>query len=236
MYFLPRICRVVPMEEEGRAVNRGAALAAGALKKPLIRRDGSERTTSPPSPMAGQNNALHRGLSGHRAVRETTSDPLPETVREGARSTPLQEALASVPSACSSSYSLNPFYPLFVAYRRRHGATRIKVDLYLHYYNRGFKDAIQLYIDEMGFSEKSATGQGTRSSRRYGTRRSYFTTYYYGMKRIEETKPSTATIISHSLSLFAQAGLALKLEAFLKPQRGRRKRFLTRFDSLLPRG
>ncbi len=236
------VCRVVPMEEEGRAVNPWGGYRGGCPRRTPLAGEMVLNPDNVPAITDGwiKINALHESYPGHHVqFLRANSDPLPETVREGAKSTPLQEGTClRTERVFEFVFPEDPFYPLFVAYRRHHGATRIKVDLYLHYYNRGFKDAMQLYVDEMDFSVKSATGQALGQVGVTGLGPGYFTTYYYGMKRIQELQAEHGySDKSFTELLFAVSRTSLKsFEAFLNLSEADRRRFLTGFDSLLPRG
>ncbi len=236
------IVRVVPMEEEGRAVNPWGGYRGGCPRRTPLAGEMVLNPDNVPAITDGwiKINALHESYPGHHVqFLRANSDPLPETVREGARSTPLQEGTClRTERVFEFVFPEDPFYPLFVAYRRHHGATRIKVDLYLHYYNRPFKDSVDLYMEEMDFSEKSAAGQALGQVGVQGLGPGYFTTYYYGMKRIEDLQVQYGySNKSFTELLFAVSRISLKsFEAFLELSEADRKRFLTGFDSLLPRG
>lgn len=229
------ICRVVPMEEEGRAHNPWGGYRGGCpRRRPLI----GEMVLNPDNVPAITDgwikiNAVHESYPGHHVqfVR-TTADPLPATVKEGARSTPLMEG------TCLRServfefvFPEDPFYPLFVAYRRHHTAVRIKADLYLHYFRRPVDDAVELYMDELAFDRKTARGQVLAQELQPG----YFTTYYYGLKRITELQEKFGyDDKSYTEMLFTPGRLSLKnFEAFLALPEADKKRFLTQFPSMM---
>ncbi len=236
------VCRVVPMEEEGRAVNPWGGYRGGCPRRTPLAGEMVLNPDNVPAITDGwiKINALHESYPGHHVqFLRANSDPLPETVREGARATPLQEGTClRTERVFEFVFPEDPFYPLFVAYRRHHGATRIKVDLYLHYYNRPFKDAMNLYVEEMDFSEKSATGQALGQVGVTGLGPGYFTTYYYGLKRIQDLQAQHGyDDKSFTELLFAASRVSLKsFESFLNLSEADRKLFLTGFDSLLPRG
>ncbi|MGI6643373.1 MAG: DUF885 family protein [Bacillota bacterium] len=128
--------------------------------------------------------AIHECYPGHHMqwVRSVL-DPLPETVKMGAKGMPLFEGTAHRSERLFEYvFPDDPFYPLFVAYRRHHTATRIKADLWLMYFGRPIDDVVQLYMDEMGFDRWTARGQVKAQELMVG----YFNCYYYGMKRLEE--------------------------------------------------
>ncbi len=130
-------------------------------------------------------NAVHESFPGHfcQGVRSIT-DTLPETMKmPGVRSTPLTEGTAHRSETLFEFiYPEDPFYPLFVAYRQHHTAVRIKADLYLRYFGRPIKDAVKLYMDELDYDYTTARGQVKQQEDMEG----YFTTYYYGFKKIRE--------------------------------------------------
>ncbi len=229
------ICRVVPMEEEGRAQNPWGGYRGGCpRRRPLL----GEMVLNPDNVPAITDgwikiNAVHETYPGHHVqFLRATFDPLPETVKEGARSTPLMEG------TCVRServfefvFPEDEFYPLFTAYRRHHTATRIKADLYLHHFKRPVDDAVQLYMEELAFDRKSARGQVLAQELQPG----YFTTYYYGLKRITDLQKKFGyDDKSFTELLFAPGRISLKsFEAFLELSEADRKRFLTGYGSLL---
>lgn len=229
------ICRVVPMEEYGRAQNPWGGYRGGdPRRKPLLGQmvlnDGNLDAITDGWIKI---NAVHEAYPGHHVqyVR-TASDPLPETVKLGARATPLIEGTClRTERVFEFVFPEDQFYPLMVAYRRHHTSVRIKVDLYLFYYQRPIEDAVQLYMDELGFSRRSARGQVLAQELGPG----YFTCYYYGLKRILELQEKFGyDDQSFTEILFSVGRISLKsFEAFLNLSEADRKRFLTDFGSLL---
>ena len=140
------VCRVVPMEEEGRAHNPWGGYRGGCpRRRPLL----GEMVLNPDNVPAITDgwikiNAVHETYPGHHVqFLRATLDPLPETVKQGARSTPLMEGTClRSERVFEFDFPEDPFYPLFVAYRRHHTSVRIKADLYLHYFNRPVDDAV----------------------------------------------------------------------------------------------
>ena len=127
-------------------------------------------------------NTIHEAYPGHHVqfVR-VTLDPIPETLKIGAKHTPLLEG------PCHRSEKLiehvfeeDPYFPLFVAYRRHHTAVRIKADLLIRYFGRPLGDAVQLYVDELDFDRGTSRGQVLAQVRMSG----YFNSYYYGYKKL----------------------------------------------------
>jgi len=129
-------------------------------------------------------NALHEAYPGHHVQFIRTSiDPLPETVKMGARHIPLTEGMCHrTERAFEFVFPEDPFYPLMVAQRRHHTAVRIKIDLMLRYFNKTIGEACDLYEEELGFDRKTARAQVQAHEDMKG----YFTSYYYGMKKICE--------------------------------------------------
>jgi len=229
------VCRVVPMEEEGRAENPWGGYRGGCpRRRPLL----GEMVLNPDNVPAITDgwikiNAIHEAYPGHHVqfVR-AIADPLPETVKEGARSTPLTEGTAHRSERVFEFvFPEDPFYPLFVAYRRHHTAVRIKADLYLHYFHRPVEDAVKLYIEELAFDRGSARGQVLAQERRPG----YFTTYYYGLRKLLDLQAKFGyDDKSYTEMLFAAGRVSLRtFEAFLALSEADRKRFLTQFSSML---
>ncbi|MGE5578962.1 MAG: DUF885 family protein [Bacillota bacterium] len=229
------VCRVVPMEEEGRAQNPWGGYRGGCpRRRPLL----GEMVLNPDNVPAITDgwikiNAVHETYPGHHVqFLRATTDPLPETVKEGARSTPLMEGTAlRSERVFEFDFPEDPFYPLFVAYRRHHTATRIKADLYLYYFNRTADDATQLYMDELAFDRATARGQVLAQELQPG----YFTTYYYGLKRLTDLQAKYGyDDKSYTEMLFAPCRISLEnFEAFLALTEADRKRFLTQFPSMM---
>lgn len=127
-------------------------------------------------------NAMHETYPGHHVqfVRGIT-DPLPQTLKIGAKHIPLIEGTAHrTERAFEWIFGEDPWFPLFVAYRRHHTSVRIKADLMLFYFGKSVEDATRLYMDELGFARHVARGQVQSQLNTPG----YFTCYYYGMKKL----------------------------------------------------
>ncbi len=177
--------------------------------------------------------AIHECYPGHHVqfVRGVV-DPLPETVKMGARSVPLTEGAAHRSERLFEFvFSEDPFYPLFVSYRRLHTVVRIKADLSLHYFGRSEKEVQELYARELGFDEAAAKGQVKAHQLMVG----YFTTYYYGLKRISQLESVYSSgEKSFTNLLFSTGRVSLKtFEGFLALSEPDKRRFLTGFPSLL---
>jgi uncharacterized protein (DUF885 family) len=229
------ICRVVPMEEYGREQNpwggyRGGCPRRRPLAGEMVLNDGNLGAITDGWIKI---NAVHEAYPGHHVqFLRATADPLPETVKMGACSTPLIEGTCvRTERVFEFVFPEDQFYPLFVAYRRHHTSVRIKVDLYLHYFHRPVEDAVRLYMDELGFDRRSARGQVKAQELQPG----YFTTYYYGLKRILELQKEFGyDDKSFTEILFAVGRVSLKsFEDFLHLSEADRKRYLTGFESLL---
>ncbi|MDI9461759.1 MAG: DUF885 family protein [Saccharofermentanales bacterium] len=129
-------------------------------------------------------NTVHEAYPGHHVqfVRNIV-DPIPETLKRGARYTPILEG---VPHRSEELFTFvfpeDPFYPLFVAYRRHHTAVRIKADLMLRYFGYPIKDVVRLYCSELDFDWNTARGQVRAQEYMPG----YFNCYYYGFKLINQ--------------------------------------------------
>lgn len=129
-------------------------------------------------------NTLHEAYPGHHVqyVRAVV-DETPETVKIGAKLVPLLEGTClRTERAFQDIFSEDPFFPLFVAYRRHHASVRICADLMLFYYGASLEEVIRLYETELGFDRVTARGQVRAHQNSPG----YFTCYYYGMKKICE--------------------------------------------------
>ena len=127
-------------------------------------------------------NAIHEGYPGHHVqFVKTTTDPLPEILKRGARHIALLEGTAHrSEDVFSFIFDEDPFFPLFVAYRRHHTAVRVKADLMLRYQGRPADEVAALYESAMGFDAPTARGQVLAQELMCG----YFTNYYYGVKTL----------------------------------------------------
>ena len=86
-------------------------------------------------------------------------------------------------------------------------------------------------MDELAFDRKTARGQGLAQELQPG----YFTTYYYGLKKITELQKKFGyDDKSYTEMLFTPGRLSLKnFEAFLALSEADKKRFLTQFPSMM---
>ncbi|HOB30563.1 MAG TPA: DUF885 family protein [Bacillota bacterium] len=176
-------------------------------------------------------NAIHECYPGHHVqwVRSVL-DPLPETVKIGARGVPNSEGSAHRSEKLMEFvYEEDPFYPLFVAYRRHHTAVRIKADLWLRYFGRSFDEVVDLYVEELAFDRKVAEGQVLAQKLMAG----YFTCYYYGMKKLLDLESEFGyDEKSFTEVIFSLPRVSLRtLENFLKMSDEDKNRFLNEFPS-----
>ena len=177
--------------------------------------------------------ALHEAYPGHHIqyVRNVT-DTLPETLKLGAKHIPLIEGTAHrTERVFEFVFGEDPFYPLFVAFRRLHTAVRIQSDLWLRYEGRPIADCVRLYMDELGFDHGTARGQVKAQESMEG----YFTCYYYGMKKIADFEAKYGKDArSFTETLFSCGNLSMEnLEAFLRLDAGQKKRYREDFCSRL---
>lgn len=180
-------------------------------------------------------NALHEAYPGHHVqyVRSLI-DPMPETVKIGAKAVAIMEGMClRTERAFEFIYGEDPFYPLFVAYRRHHTSVRIKVDLMLFYYGRTIEEAVQTYMEELGFDRTSARGQVLSQEITPG----YFTCYYYGMKKIcDWEKQYGYSKKDYTELLFSVGNISLdNFERILKMSKEERESYLHDFGSLIER-
>lgn len=178
-------------------------------------------------------NALHESYPGHHVqyVKRIT-DPMPETIKIGAKAIAIMEGMClRTEHAFEFLYGEDPFYPLFAAYRRHHTSVRIKVDLMLFYYGKTIEEAVQTYMDELGFDHVSARGQVQAQENSPG----YFTCYYYGMKTIcDWEKQYGYSKKDYTELLFSVGNLSLSnFENILKMDPEERRSYLNDFGSLL---
>lgn len=230
-------CRVVPVPEQFRLTYPWGGYGGGCPRRrpPLGEVFLNDTNYRAVSDGWIKINAVHECYPGHHVqfVRGTL-DPLPETVKIGAKRVPLQEGMCHrTERLMEFVFPEDPYYPLAVAFRRHHTAVRIKADLYLQYFNRPEQDAIQLYMDELGFDHQTALGQV--KSQEMQNRIGYFTCYYYGMKKLADLEQrygyDQKTFTEY---LFSVLNVSLSnFEAFLQLSEADKQRFLTGFPSLL---
>ncbi len=230
-------CRVVPVPEQHRLTYPWGGYGGGCTRRRPLLGEVFLNDTNYRAVSDGwiKINAVHECYPGHHVqfVRGTL-DPLPETIKIGAKRVPLQEGMCHrTERLMEHIFPEDPYYPLAVAFRRHHTAARIKADLYLQYFNRPEEDAIQLYMAELGFDRHTALGQV--KSQETQNRIGYFTCYYYGMKKLADMEANYG-IDKHTFTeyLFSVLNVSLtNFEAFLQLGEADKQRFLTGFPSLL---
>lgn len=178
-------------------------------------------------------NTVHESYPGHHAqfVRATL-DPIPETMKIGAKHIPLMEGTAHrSEKAFEFIFGEDQFYPLFVAYRRHHTSVRIKADLWLRYFGRPIGDVVKLYMDELDFDRNIARGQVKQQESMQG----YFNCYYYGMKKLSDWEKEYGYDKKQFTELlFSPGRISLSnFERFLKLNESDKKSLLNDFGSLL---
>lgn len=178
-------------------------------------------------------NALHEAYPGHHVqyVRAAV-DETPETVKIGAKLVPLLEGTClRTERAFEDLFSEDPFFPLFVAYRRHHASVRICADLMLFYYGLSLEEVIQLYEKELGFDRVTARGQVQAHQNSPG----YFTCYYYGMKKICEWEKEYGFSKKEFTELLFSAGYISieRFEELVKMEEDERQRYYHEFSSLM---
>lgn len=177
--------------------------------------------------------AIHESYPGHHIqyVRNVINT-LPETLKLGAKHIPLIEGVAHRSERVFEFvFEEDPFYPLFVAYRRHHTAVRIKSDLMLRYQGRPIADCVKLYMDELDFDHRTARGQVLAQEQMEG----YFTCYYYGMKKIADYERRYGSDVkAFTETLFACGNMSMEnLEGYLKLDAAGQKSWREDFCSLL---
>ena len=178
-------------------------------------------------------NSMHETYPGHHVqyVRSIT-DTLPHTLRKGAKHIPLIEGTAHrTERAFEWIFGEDPWFPLFVSYRRHHTSVRIKADLMLFYFGNTVEEVTQLYMDELGFAHHIARGQVQSQMNTPG----YFTCYYYGMKKLcDWEKEFGYSKKDYTELLFSIGNMSMEnVRRYLELSEEDKKRFRTEFNSLL---
>ncbi len=180
-------------------------------------------------------NSLHEAYPGHHVqyVRAEV-DPKPETVRMGAKRVPVLEGtcLRTERAFQGLFEKEDPFFPLFVAYRRHHASVRIQADLMLFYFGNTLEEVVQLYERELGFDRVTALGQVRAHQNTPG----YFTCYYYGMKKLCGWEQEYGFSKKDYTELLFSAGYISidRLGELVKLTPEERERYYTQFASLVP--
>ena len=178
-------------------------------------------------------NAMHEAYPGHHVqyVRAAT-DKTPEVVKIGAKLVPLLEGTAiRTERTFQSVYEEDPFFPLFVAYRRHHASVRIYVDLMMFYFGATLAEAVKIYQDELGFDWITARKQVQAHQSSPG----YFTCYYYGLKKLTEWEEEyNFSTKEYTELLFSPGYIGIdRFGEFLALTDEERTRYMTEFASLL---
>ena len=178
-------------------------------------------------------NTMHETYPGHHVqFIRAAIDPTLETVKIGAKSVPLEEGTCiRTERAFTFIFAEDPFFPLFVAFRRHHASVRILVDLQLYYFGATLEDAVKIYEEELGFDRVTARAQVQAHQNAPG----YFTCYYYGMKKIcDWEKEYGYTKWDYTELLFSAGRISMEsLEMLVKMTKEEQGRFFTEFRSLL---
>lgn len=178
-------------------------------------------------------NSLHEAYPGHHVQYvKTAIAETPETVKIGAKMTPILEGTClRTERAFEFIFGEDQFFPLFVAYRRHHGSTRIYVDLMMYYFGVTLEEVVQIYEEELGFDRVTARGQVRAQQNMPG----YFTCYYYGMKKILELEKEYGFSKKDYTELLFSAGyLSMdRFEELVKLSPEDRERYFHDFKSLL---
>ncbi len=174
-------------------------------------------------------NALHEAYPGHHVQYvKTAISKTPETVKIGAKLVPILEGTClRTERAFEFIFGEDPFFPLFVAYRRHHASVRIYVDLMLFYYGKTIEEAVKLYEEELGFTRETARKQVQAHQNMPG----YFTCYYYGMKKICEWEEKYNYNKKDFTELLFSAGYISmdRFEELVKLSKGDQERYLKDF-------
>ena len=146
-------CRVVPVYEQLRETYPWGGYGGGCPRRRPLLGEVFLNDTNFRAISDGwiKINAVHECYPGHHVqwVRSTL-DPLPETIKMGAKKVPMLEGMCHrTERLMEYIFDDDPFYPLAVAFRRHHTSVRIKADLYIQYFGRPLEDAIKLYMDEL---------------------------------------------------------------------------------------
>jgi len=156
-------------------------------------------------------NALHECYPGHHAhFVKTAAGNMPGSFKIApmmSPAAPFGEALCMRTEALLQDVFDDGRFPLFVRYRRLHTAVRVWVDLLLHHQGASPQRAVDVYREQLGFSEPVARGQVYAQRLIPG----YFTVYHYGLLRLEEIeRTSPATTRDFSERLFSSGKVSLR--------------------------
>ena len=104
----------------------------------------------------------------------------------------------------------------------------------LRYFGRPIREAVDLYVKELGFDRATARGQVSAQESMQG----YFNSYYYGMKRIEDLEKKFGfDRDEYTRYLFDAGDISLELfERFLALSPEDKKRYTNDFASIIQFG
>lgn len=178
-------------------------------------------------------NTMHEAYPGHHVqyVR-AAADSLPETAKIGTKQIPIEEGTClRTERSFTFIFAEDPFFPLFVAFRRHHTSVRIYVDLMLFYYGATLEEAVNIYEKELGFDRVTARAQVQAHQNSPG----YFTCYYYGMKKLCDWEEKYHyTKWDYTELLFSAGRISMEsLEQLVKLPAHEQKRYYQDFGSLL---
>ncbi len=156
-------------------------------------------------------NALHECYPGHHAhFVKTAAGNMPGSFKIAPMTSPAApfgEALCMRTERLLQDVFDDGRFPLFVRYRRLHTAVRVWVDLLLHHQGASPQRAVEVYREQLGFSEPVARGQVYAQRLTPG----YFTVYHYGLQRLQEIeRASPATTRDFSERLFSSGKVSLR--------------------------
>lgn len=176
--------------------------------------------------------AIHEAYPGHHLqfVR-TVSDRLPEVLKLGVKPSPMLEGTAQrSESIFDFVFEDDPYYSVFVAYRRHQAAVRVKADILLGCEGWSAEEVIKLYMDELGIDHFSATAQVKSQIERPG----YFTGYCYGLKKLTQwQKQYGYDDREYTELLFSAGSICLTdFESFLRLSPKDRTSFTTDYSSI----
>ncbi len=178
-------------------------------------------------------NALHEAYPGHHVqFTRAATDIRPETVKIGSKVEPLLEGTClRTEKSFEWIYGEDPFFPLFVAYRRHHASVRILVDLMMFYYGASLQTVIDIYRKELGFDYVTARGQVQAQQNMPG----YFTSYYYGMKQICQWEKECGFTKKEYTELLMSAGFVSidTFQEYLRLSKDGRDMYYHDFGSLM---
>lgn len=164
--------------------------------------------------------AIHECYPGHTLNDAKISvAKLPKTFKiRGGKDIPLTEGLAHRSEVLLRHIYDDEVFPLFVAYRRLHTILRVYVDVSLHYSKTLTPEkAVNVYMEEMGWDEKTARVQVAHHLEDIG----YPLCYYSGCKLLNEMRDKTRKTMSEkefNNELFSAGYISMKcVKMLLEP-------------------